>query len=181
MINLLPPEIKKELILEKKRRLVAVLGVTMFVPFICLMLVLLSVKLYVSAEVDSQKTILEQTRKQYQTSDFLAFKDIIQKDNKTLSNLESFYKKEIYTSDILKMVSDIPRPENLYLTDLSLNRDDNQKIKVTISGFSKSRDDLLVFQKNIQGVTQIKNLSFSPESWVNPVNVKFNLVFEVSP
>src|SRR5258706_2737138 len=135
MINLLPPKKKEELLLEKTKKLVIILGITILIPLICFILFLLSIKFYLLAEVNSQQVMLEQTKEKYQTPDFLTFNDIIQKDNKILLQLESFYKKEIYISEVLKMISDVPRPKNLYFTDLSLDKDQHQKVKVTVSGF----------------------------------------------
>ncbi len=180
MINLLPPKEKEELLLEKKNKLIIILGITILIPLVCLILILSSIRFHILGEVNSQKIILEQAKKKYQTADFLTFKDIIQKDNKILVQLKSFYKKETYFSKVLKIISDIQRPKNLYLTDLALSRDKNQKVKVVASGFSESRENLLFFQKNIEKYKEIENPYFSPESWINPQNITFYLTFEIS-
>ncbi len=179
MINLLPSEIKKELFLEKKKNLIIILGITMLVPLISLVLILLSVRFYILGEVSSQKNILQEAKKKYQTPDFLSFTNIIQKNNKIFARLESFYKNEIYVNRVLKIISGLKYPNNLYLTDLSLTRS-YKKIEIVASGFSSSRDNLLVFQKSIEENKEIKNAYFSPESWVDPQNVKFYLTFEIS-
>ena len=82
-------------------------------------------------------------------------------------------------SNALKMILEIQRPPNLYLTNLSLTRDENQKMNIMAIGVSQSRDDLLAFQKNIEVNKEIKNPYFSPESWVNAENVAFKLTFEI--
>lgn len=180
MTNLLPPEEKNELFLKNKKRLVVILGITALVSLVCFILILLSVNFYILTKIVSQKNILEQTEEKYKTTVFLNFKDAIQKYNNVLVQLNSFYEKEIYFSQILKIISNIQRPEGLYLSDLSLNRDsENKKIKVVTSGFSGSREDLLIFKKNIEENKEIKNPYFSPESWTNPQNVKFYLTFEI--
>jgi len=179
MINLLPPEKKEALFLEKSRKLIIILGIAVLVPLICLTLFLLSIRFYILSELKSQQIILEQTKERYQTPDFLTFNEIIQRNNKILIQLQSFYKKETYFSKTLKTISDIDRPKNLYFTDLSLTKSENQNIKVTASGFSSSREDLLIFQKNIGNVREIENSYFSPESWINPENTKFYLTFEI--
>lgn len=180
MINLLPPEEKIKLLLEKRKKLIIILGMIVLIPLFCLILILLSVKFYILGEVDSKKIILEQAEKEYQTPAFLTFKDIIQKNNKILVELESFYKKETYFSKALKIISNITRPKNLYLTNMSLDKNENYKIKVAASGFSKTREDLLIFQKNINEIKEIKNVNFSPESWFNSQDVRFYLTFEIN-
>lgn len=180
MINLLPPQEKEKLLMEVNKRITIILGIIVLIPLVSLVMVLLSIKFYILGEINSNKLVLQQAQAQYQTSSFLEFKGIIQKSNTTLVNLRSFYKKEVYVSQILKIISGISRPEDLYVTTLLLDRTENQKIKATISGFSKSRDDLITFQKNIQQDKRIENIYFSPESWVEAQNVKFYLTFEIS-
>jgi len=178
MINLLPPEEKTKLLLENRKKMIIVLGITIIIPLFCLILVLLSVRFYILGEVNSKKIMLDQARKEYQTPDFLHFKEIIQKNNHTLTNLHSFYQKEVSVSQALYLVSSISRPENLYFTNMLLAKDSEQKIKITASGFSKSRADLLLFQKSINENSRIKNTTFSPESWVSPKDINFNVTFE---
>lgn len=180
MTNLLPPEEKKELFLKNKERLVIILGIIALVSLACLILILLSINFYILAESVFQKNILEQAEKNYKTSVFLDFKSAIQKYNNILVRLNSFYREEISFSQILKIISSISRPSGLYLTDLSLNRnDEGKKIEIVTSGFCNSREDLISFKKSIEENKDIKNPYFSPESWTNAKNVKFYLSFEI--
>lgn len=179
MINLLPPHEKEILRLDKKKKLVIILGVIVIIPLVCFMLMLLSIKFYLLGEINVQGIMLEQAKKQYENPDFLAFKGIIQKNNGTLITLSSFYKNEIYVTQALKTISSVPRPNNVHLIDLSVKRGIDKKFNVTVSGFSDSRDDLLIFQKNIGEIKEIINPEFSPESWVNPQNITFHLAFDI--
>ena len=180
MINLLPPEEKGKLFLKKSEKLIAVLEITILVSLVCLILILSSIKLYIVAEANYQKNILEQAEKRYQTPSFQNFKIIIQKYNKTIFQLKDFYEQKIYFSQALKLISNIQRPEDLYLTELSLNKDEGKKIKVIAAGISDSRENLLLFKKNIEENQKIENSYFSPENWTNPKNINFNLTFEIS-
>lgn len=179
MINLLPTEEKEKLSLINKERLITILGTTVLISLVCLILILSSIKFYIITEVNYQKIILEQTKKKYQTPNFLNFENIIQKYNKILIQLEDFYEQKLYFSDALKITSSIQRPDGLYLTDISLNRDENKRIEVTSSGISDSRENLLIFKKNIEEDEKIKNSYFSPENWINPKNINFNFSFEI--
>ena len=179
MINLLPPEEKQKLLFEDRKKAAAILGITALAPLVCLILILLSVKLYLLGEIKYQEITLQQARQQYQTPDFLAFKSIIQDNNSLLSGLQSFYKKEAYLSETLHIIAGLSRPQNLRLTDISLSKNDQGKIKATMFGFSPTRDDLIAFQKNIEGQKTIENISFSPQSWVESQNVTFYLTFEI--
>ncbi len=179
MINLLPPEEKHKLMSKKKERLTTILGIVFLIFLICLTLVLLSIKFYILTATDYQKDTLRENEQKSQAADFMNFKNIIQKYNSTLVQLDSFYKKEIYFSQALKTITAVPKPAGLDLLNFSLSRDISGKIKVSVSGFSDTRNDLLVFKTNIEENQKIKNFYFSPDSWINPENANFSLTFEI--
>jgi hypothetical protein len=179
MINLLLLEEKQKLASEKKQKLVTVWGVVILFSLVCLTLILLSLKFYVLAEYSYQKDILEQSQKQNQTPDFINFSEIIKKYNATLSQIDSFYKKELYLYKALEVISRIPSPAGLYVINISLIKDDSGKIQVSMSGLSNTRDDLLAFKKNIEDDKEIKKSYFPPENWVTQKNVNFSLTFEI--
>ena len=79
MINLLPPKEKEQLLLDRNKKLVTILGCMTIIFLICLSLVLLLVKSYISEKVDSGKSILDATEKKYQTSDFLFYDNLVKK------------------------------------------------------------------------------------------------------
>lgn len=179
MTNLLPPEEKRNLLLRQKEKLVAVLGISVLVSLVCFILVLLSIKFYILAGTDYQKNILEQSKKNSQAHDYAGLDTSIQKYNKILSQIDSFYKKELYFNEALKIITDIPTPEGLYLTNFSINRSKEGSIQVRVAGTGDDRDGLLVFKSNVKGTKQIKNPYFSSESWISPKNVNFSLTFDV--
>lgn len=178
MINLLPQREKDELFLKRIKNLVLVLGNVIIIFLVCLTLVLLSVKFYILAEVDNAKFLLQNTQDQYQTPDIEKLKNAIEKYNNTLPVVLSFYQKKIYISDVLAAISEIQRPEGLHFTAISIEGKTENKIKISISGTSDTRENLIAFQKNLGGQGLIKNVSFSPESWINPIKANFNLTFE---
>lgn len=193
MINLLPPKEKEELLFEKNKKLIIVLGNVFLISLICLSLVLFSLHVYILGEINYQRIILDDTKKKYQTPDFLSFESIIQKYNASLVAIDTFYKKEIYFSDILKTISEIQRPKGVSITSIAINamKENNLpasakpkalsagKTKVTISGMSDTRDDLLIFKSNIENNQKVTNVYFPPNSWIKPSDISFNLTFEI--
>ncbi len=180
MINLLPPEEKEGLRLQQVKKLVAILGSAVVVIIICLILILFSINYYILGEIISQKFSLEQAENRYKTSDFLKYKNILQNYNKGAAQLKSFYKEGMGISSALENILAVEKPVGIYFSNLSINmRENNDKIIVNISGASDTRDSLLVFKKNLEGKGEIKNINFSPESWINPSNINFYLTFEV--
>ncbi|MBX4201078.1 hypothetical protein KW786_03030 [Candidatus Parcubacteria bacterium] len=180
MINLLPPQEKEKLFLEDKKKLVMISGITIIVPLVCFTLGLLSVYLYLVGEKSSQKIVLDQVQAQYQTPDFLRYRSLIESNNAVLEQIAGFYKKEILYTRALKTISSISRPQNVYFTDLSLAKE-GKKVKVIASGSSDTRDNLLLFQKTMQGVPGFQNISFSPDSWINATDAAFHVTFEIIP
>ena len=181
MINLLPPKEKEGFILEIRKNLFTTLGGIVLVCLISLILILFSLKFYIFGEVNFRKILFDHQEKKYQTPDFLQFKGIVQNYNADLSQIYSFLGKEIYFSDVLKNILEIQKPQGLYFTGLSLNRDDSGKIKVIILGLSNSRENILLFRENIKKSDKISNLYFSPDSWIKAVNSNFNVSFDFVP
>lgn len=149
------------------------------VGLVCLILILLSFELYILSETDYQKIVSIQAKKDNQASDFVKLVNDIKRYNKTLAQINSFNKKEIYLNQILQTVVNVPRPAGVHLMNFSMTRDDKGTIKGGISGISDTRDNLLLFKRNIESVEQIKNPYFSPESWTKPQNTNFSLMFEI--
>jgi hypothetical protein len=179
MINLLPDKEKEELILEKNKKLAIILSSALLVVIICLLLILMAVKFYILGKAVSQNFVLDQAKKEYQTNDFLNYKNILQNYNEELAEIVSFYKNAKTFNPGLKTVLNIKKPEGLYFSDLSMVKTSSNKIEVKISGISDTRDNLIIFKKSLEETKGVKNAVFSAESWVNPKNVNFYLTFEV--
>lgn len=180
MINLLPLEEKQKLFLKKKEKLTIIWGIVILVSLVCLTLILLSIKFYILAETDYQKNMLKQAEQENQTPDVASLTSTIKKYNVILAQLDSFYTKEIHFNQVLKIITDISKPKNLYLTSFSLSRDKTGAVQLIVAGISDTRENLLVFKKNIEQDQKIENPYFSPESWLNPTNANFSLTFKVN-
>jgi len=178
MINILPPKEKESLRLEQTKNLVIILGFVAIVSLICLIFILLSIKYYILSSVDHQKLILQEVEKQRQSPNFAEFKDIIVLYNGILPEIVSFYKEEVYSGDILSVISGIERPEGLYFNKIYIDRDTpGDKTKVSVFGFSDTRENLLLFQKKLQEESTAKNIYFAPASWINPKDINFTFTF----
>ncbi len=182
MINLLPPTEKEILLLEKRQRLVMVLGSVALMFLIFLILILLSVKFYILAEANYQDEILAAEKNKYQTPDFLFFKDIIQKYNSSLALADTFYKKETRMSDALEIISELEKPKGLYLTNVAVEKNgQGNTMMATISGVSNNRNSLTLFKDSIDQNKNIKNTYFPASNWIKPADFTFYLTFEVVP
>jgi hypothetical protein len=183
MINLLPPEDRQILFYEQTKRLAMILGNVVLLSMVCMILILLSVYFFIAGNSNGQVFLLRQITRDYQTSDFVGFKEIITKYNTVLPQILSFYDDERYYSDALGVIYSIPKPDGLSILNFSLGEEKstgNEKgISVSISGNSSTREYLISYRDNILKEISIKNVSFSPESWVNQQNIKFSVTFDV--
>lgn len=181
MINLLPPKEKKESHLRQIKKLIIILGSAIIIIIICLIFILLSVNYYILGTTVSQKFILGQAESRYTTDEFLKYKNILQDYNKSIAKIQSFYKDGQQLHPVLYDVLNIERPSGMYFINLALTRKEkSDNIEVKISGSVDTRDSLLIFKKNIEGNARVKSSNFSPESWINPTNISFNLTLEIN-
>ncbi len=181
MINLLPPQDKIELILEKNKKLIMILGNIFLISLLCLVLVLFSLKFYILGEINSQKIILDESEKKYQTPDFLLFKNAVEKYNSLLTKIDHFYNQETYLTDSLKSIFEIQRPTGLYFTSINLTRaKESGNIKVVVSGVSDTRDNLLIFRDNIKNDKSIQNIYFPSSDLLKPKDLNFSFNFEIT-
>jgi len=183
MINLLPPIEKDALYLEQVKKLVVILAITILSFLVSLVLVLLSVYFFALGEVSLQNFSLQQATQNYQSPDSASFEALIQKYNKILPQVYSFYTNEASFSEAINSIYSVSKPEGVSFLNVSLNgaKQDAQKneISVSITGSSDTRDNLISFQNNFLKTPLIKNVSFSPESWINSKNINFNVTFDL--
>jgi len=141
---------------------------------------LLSIKFYISSDVNYQNILLKQAQLENQTPEFMSLNDSVEKYNKSLAQLDLFYKTEAYFSKAMEAAMSVKNDSGLYFRNFYLSRDDSGAIIANISGISDTRDGLLIFKKNIEASKEIKNPYFSPDSWTSPTNANFSLKFEIN-
>jgi|SRR3989344_3694982 len=180
MINLLPQKEKQALVFQKNINLTMVLGGISVVFLICLALVLLSLEFYILQQVSVQDSILDEVVTKYQTKDFVSLLGELQNYNSVLTKTDSFYKKQTYATDVLRIILNVERPEGITFNRVSIDQMATNKIvKVNIEGNSLTRDNLILYKNNIEKQENIKNIVLPPSSLVKPSNVSFNLTFDV--
>jgi|SRR3990167_4142097 len=181
MINLLPQKERDVIYSKQVEKLINVLGMTILIGLVCLVLILLSVKLYISGQTSLQKFELEGAQKIIQSPNSLNLQNTVLKYNDALSRASSFYVDQVYMSQILDILSGITRPEGLYFTGISLDATQKNKesVGIIVSGISDTRDGLTIFKKNIEEEKKIGAAYFPPESWVKSQNINFNVTLEI--
>lgn len=182
MINLLPPAEKERLSLEMGRKISIIVWMLFLFFIIYLILILLSIKFYLQGQIEYQKIIIQKTESALQKTQTRELLKKIDNFNGIFEKLNSFYGKKIYFSKILEKISKI-MPSGAYLTEVRLNSVESAEeggvIEASLSGFILTREMLFDFKKVLEKEQSIKDVSFPPSNWVNPVNINFFVSFKM--
>jgi len=173
MINLLPPQYKAELKEEESWKLVLILEILVLIFLICLALILFSVKIFISGQLEAQKILLLQKEKKFEESQIQSLEGKIIISNQTLSKLNSFYQDQTNLTEILEKISET-LPLETYLTILNLD-----PAQISLSGFSPTREILLEFKKNLEQEELLGEIYFPPSNWVKPTDIDFSVNFKI--
>jgi len=168
-------------LLEKKKRMAAILWFLVLFFLSCLILVLFSIKAYLQIQLEAQKALLLEIEKKFAESEAWDLREKINSINLTLTKLESFYQQKIYLTEILEKVSNI-LPRRIYLTNLSAVFSNTEEFgfKISLSGFAPTRESLFEFKKDLEKETDFKEIYFPPTNWVDPVDINFFVTFQTS-
>lgn len=176
MINLLPPQYKQVLKKEENFRMFLILGLVVLTFFVSLALVLFSVRIYVKAQAESVKFLVEVERTRLQSTQTAELREKITKGSQNILKLNSFYKNKSDSTKILETIFQTV-PEQISLTSLSWRREG----VVAISGFSPTREVLFELRNNLQSEARFSDINFPPQNFVKPANIDFQATFRVSP
>ncbi len=189
MINLLPPEVKKEILLERKKRVVLSNWILVLLFFVLLLSVMFLIKFYLQiqttylkAQLASDEQVLERNINEEIINKINSF-------NLSFEKLSAFYRQKIYISEVLEKISQI-LPNKVYLTNFSVSPDlvienENDELNklvgfnVYVAGFSPTREEVLQLKANIEKEESFKKVFFPLKNWVKLTDVNFSLSFKI--
>jgi len=180
MINLLPPEARKDLKEEENWKLCLTLSFLVVIFFISFSLILLSVKNFISGEPESQRILLEQGESELENPRRHNLQSSLINFNNSFFQIDEFYKEQFTSAGILTQISSIV-PMGIRFTNLSISRS-GKKLDETgcsISGFSPDRDTLLILKDNLEKEENFEEINFPPSNWVKPIDINFNINFKI--
>jgi Tfp pilus assembly protein PilN len=173
MINLLPPKYKEELRLEENLNLILILEILFFASLLSLALILFSIKIHLASLIEEEKIFYDSKNKEF--SQHKPVEAELNSINKTLAQLDSFYKEQFELTDFLERISKL-LPPAIYLTSFSYQ----EGKKINLSGFSPTVENLLELKNNLEKQADFKDLNFPPTLWLQPVNINFNISLSIS-
>ena len=180
MINLLPPAERESLIKEARLRLFFVWGIFVLFFLTTLSLVLFSVNVYLAGETASYKILVDYEQQKSATSEAQNTEEEISKINEKLAALSTFYQGQPGITELFQKISEII-PEAVYLNSLSLDPIKGDGFRVSLTGYSGTREVLLSFKKSLESDPIFKGIYFPPSNWVKPIDINFSTSFEMTP
>ena len=180
MINLLPSKEKEEILQEENWKLLMILGILLLFFLISLLLILFSVKIFITGEVEVQKILFAEREKEFKNTQMQNLQNNLTAFNKKLSQLDSFYQNQSNFSEILEEISKT-LPPGVYLNNLSIAPQGGKGggFICNLSGFSPSRQILLVLKDNLEKEKNFQEVYFPPANWVKPADINFTISFEI--
>lgn len=175
MINLLSPEEKEKLLMEKINKIILIHWFLIFFFLICFVAVLFSIKVYFKSQANLYENTFFSLKNESEIKKIEEFRQYVKRMNIKISGSNEFYKNKIYFSDMLEKISQT-LPENIFLNNLSINSD----LAVFLSGFSLKVEDLLALKDNLKEEEGFSNIYFPPANWVKPENINFSASFSIT-
>ncbi len=184
MINLLPPEAKKEILMERKKKMVLLNWIFVLSLLILSVLAMYAILFYLQDRADSLEAWLEESSL---SSEKIANQETLGKIdsfNLSFEKLNAFYRQKVHISEVLEKIAKV-LPENIYLKEFSVspNLVDNSQSKkidslnVYISGFSLTREDLLLLESDMKS---FEKFNFPLTNLVKAADIDFYLTFKIS-
>jgi len=181
MINLLPLPEKKILQEEKKLKLILISGILVLIFLICLILILFSIKIFISGQAEAQKILLSQEEENFKESQIQNLEEKILSSERALINLDSFYQSQPNLTEILGKISET-LPPDIYLTTLNFAPLVSEHLtgQISFSGFSPTREILLEFKQNLEQEELFVEIYFPPSIWVKSADIDFSGNFKIT-
>lgn len=171
MINLLPPKIKTEILEEKIKKLVIILGTLISISLLFLTLILFLINSQLLKRVDLQKQLIESGKSQFEVPEFKNLREKVILANKNLLKLDTFYQEKVSLLEIFEKISEI-LPEKIYLNNFSFQKEEPE---ISLSGFAPNRETFLEFKNNLE--RGFVGIDFPLQSLIEPTN--FQIKFKV--
>lgn len=173
--NLLPPQEKKALESDDRRRWFFLFSGWFFFFLIIFILLCLSAYFYLSILLKSQEKSIEVEENHFKTSQLSRFEGEIEQTNQKLQQIYALQRDLKRLTPVLENLANLI-PDGVYLTGLSYQKNDSQ---ITLIGQADTREQFLVFQKNLGESPRFSDLSSPISNLLRQRDINFNLTFKV--
>lgn len=174
MINLLPPTEKQNILNEKNLKKIIILGLVLFFSLICFFLMMLFIQLDLNGKLVFEQTILEDKRKEFESSEVKKLEGEILYFNKIFTDIQSFYRTQFPLMEMLEKLANLV-PDGIKLSNLAFTKESRD---FSLAGIAETREILLELKKNLENEKSFQGIYFPPSSWVSPTNINFLVKFK---
>lgn len=175
MINLLPPAQKDDLRREQTLKITISLGIAASCAFFSCLLLLVFAKNYYDSQLEIKLIEAREREANLAMLDGGQGGEKIKEYNKIFSKLKVFYARQNSAADLFEKLA-AAVPETVFLSSSNISSG-----KVAITGYSGSRDALMVLKTNLEKTPEFKNVVFPPNTWISPKDIFFTVNFEYEP
>lgn len=172
-INLLPPQKKKELKLEKINHLVVFYGSLVIISFLLFLILLFNIQLFLSWKISDIKNQI--TAKETSLENQNDLEEKIKNLNNTLTKITKAQAEQpLWSPTIEKLASLIP--SNVQLKNLSGNLESQI---INLSGFSPTREKILLLESSLKNSPQFEITNAPLSNLTKPTNIDFQFGLKI--
>ncbi|MDP2947565.1 MAG: hypothetical protein Q8N88_05615 [Nanoarchaeota archaeon] len=176
-LNLLPIEEKKKIKLDFLQCNIIFSGLFLILLILILILILSGSLIFLNSKLYSigQETMLQQS-KIVQTETVKSIERKVKELNSQLIDLDRIIKNQSnFYNVLLDIVPELLSKVEVYTIDI-----EKETKKITITGYSSTRDDLLLIKKTLESSVKYKIADFPNSNLINPkdINFRFSLTYE---
>src|SRR3989344_6406742 len=171
MLNFISPEQRETLKNEGQSKLILISGIVIFAVLVSVFLVFYSMKIILASRLEVQKINLSKKEGESEIAAIKKLEKRIDYYNLQFSQIDSFYRNQAKPTEILEKIAST-MPEGVNLTDFNFSQN-----KISLSGFSLTRDKLLEFKENLEKDEDIEKINFPSSNLLERENVSFTVSF----
>ncbi len=177
MINLLPESEVKELKLELASKQFLKFFSMIFITLLLFILASVVGKIWVSAEMSGDDSVISSLQSQLNSSDNQALQKEIVQLNGQIKNVKSFQQQHYAWSKVLTEIGNLS-PSDFQLQLLTADKSNGQ---IVINGTAGKRDSVLQFWSNVKKSSYFQNINFPLTNLEQPTNTPFTFTFFINP
>lgn len=179
MINLLPDMAKKELTLEDAQKKILLIAFFVLISLCIFIISLYGLRLFLHFEIGVAEEMIEQKNSEFEDAQFQEFKQMILNVNQRISNVRAFWRNQIGITQVVeilaKVTNEMSIKDSIYFTNLSFQKMASDQADLNIAGIALTRQALFDFKEDLEKQQILKDIYFTPSSWVEPIDAPFTL------
>lgn len=172
-INLLPPQKKKELKLERINHLVVFYGSLAVLSFLIFLILLFNIQMFLSWKINDVKhqIAIKETSLESQKE----LEEKIKELNATLTKIAKAQSQQPLWSPVIEKLA-LLIPSGIQLKNLSGNLESHT---INISGFSPTRDKILLLESSLKNSIQFEITNAPLSNLTKPTNIDFQFGLKI--